>query len=161
MRMRRPGIEKKNKGSGDIHTATVSPVAADRPLERLLHDRSPWITQAEISAADDFCLIGFWRGVVNGSRSMHPPSVLTKQTKSKGKIVREKKGGGYRVEREREMRVNGHGSLSKTRAPTGFPDAEVVVVEAERKDRECPCVSASSYATTGYRRLASRPRPRL
>jgi hypothetical protein len=28
-----------------------------------------------------------------------------------------------------------------------------------RTDRECPCVSATSYATTDYRRLASRPRP--
>lgn len=79
--------------------------------------------------------------------------------KEKGEVI----GLNKRDEGER-LRV----SPFKTRAPTGFflffsffLDAGVVIVEAERKDRECPCVSAASYATTGYRRLASRPRPLL
>jgi hypothetical protein len=84
------GIEKKKKKMETFHTGTVSPrrLRTD-PFERPLHDRSPWITQAEISAAaDDFCLIGFWRGVVNGSRSIHPPK------QKRGKMFREKKKRG-------------------------------------------------------------------
>lgn len=161
----RPGNWKKEKENGDIsHWNGFPPSAADRPLRASVTRQKP-LDHASRDFRRRRRLLPYW--LLAGCRQRKPFN-SSPQTKKGKNVSGEKEKGEVIGLNKRDAGERSRVSPCKTRAPTGFflffsffLDAGVVIVEAERKDRECPCVSAASYATTGYRRLASRPRPLL